>query len=58
MLPLRPPHILTFMQRTRDIATCMYYTGVDPLTKQEVYIARVSVRPTAWLFGRRATSGG
>ena len=28
------------MQRTRDIATCMYYTGIDPFTKQEVYIAR------------------
>src|SRR5438445_1153580 len=23
-----------------DIATCMYYTGIDPFTKQEVYIAR------------------
>lgn len=23
-----------------DIATCMYYTGIDPLTKEEVYIAR------------------
>src|SRR5262245_49219542 len=28
------------MQRTRDIATCMYYTGIDPFTKQEVFIAR------------------
>src|SRR5205807_4361754 len=24
----------------RDIATCMYYIGVDPFSKQEVYIAR------------------
>ena len=23
-----------------DIATCMYYTGIDPFSKQEVYIAR------------------
>jgi Domain of unknown function (DUF3362) len=23
-----------------DIATCMYYTGMDPFTKQEVFIAR------------------
>src|SRR5229473_1819518 len=23
-----------------DIATCMYYTGIDPFTRQEVYIAR------------------
>ncbi len=23
-----------------DIATCMYYTGIDPLTKQEVFVAK------------------
>src|SRR5262245_52097662 len=23
-----------------DIATCMYYTGIDPFTKQEGYVAR------------------
>src|SRR5947207_11382219 len=23
-----------------DIATCMYYTGIDPFTKQEVYVAK------------------
>ena len=28
------------MQRTRDVATCMYYTGIDPFTKQAVYVAR------------------
>ncbi|MBI3409064.1 MAG: DUF3362 domain-containing protein [Planctomycetes bacterium] len=22
-----------------DIATCMYYTGIDPFTKEEVYVA-------------------
>src|SRR5438093_2297990 len=28
------------MQMVRDIATCMYYTGVDPFTRQEVYVAK------------------
>jgi ligand-binding SRPBCC domain-containing protein len=28
------------MQTAHDIATCMYYTGIDPFTKQEVYVAR------------------
>ena len=28
------------MQRADDVATCMYYTGIDPFTGQEVYIAR------------------
>ncbi len=23
-----------------DIATCMYYTGIDPFTKQQVYVAK------------------
>jgi hypothetical protein len=23
-----------------DIATCMYYTGIDPFTQQEVFVAR------------------
>ena len=23
-----------------DLATCMYYTGIDPLTKREVHVAR------------------
>jgi hypothetical protein len=27
-------------QRTFDIATCIYYTGIDPFTKQAVYVAR------------------
>ena len=25
---------------TRNIATCMYYTGLDPFIGQEVYVAR------------------
>ena len=28
------------MRLTPDIATCMYYTGIDPFTKEEVYVAR------------------
>ena len=26
--------------RPFDVATCMYYTGIDPFTKQQVYVAR------------------
>src|SRR5215471_14649158 len=26
--------------RSFDIATCMYYTGIDPFTGEEVYVAR------------------
>ncbi|MCI0376049.1 MAG: DUF3362 domain-containing protein [Gemmataceae bacterium] len=26
--------------KTFDVATCMYYTGIDPFTKEEVYVAR------------------
>ncbi len=25
---------------TADIATCMYYTGMDPFAKQQVYVAK------------------
>jgi hypothetical protein len=32
--------MLAFMQMAQDIATCMYYTGIDPFSKQEVYVAR------------------
>ena len=31
---------MTIMRMASDIATCMYYTGLDPLTGQEVYVAR------------------
>jgi Domain of unknown function (DUF3362) len=40
MLVIRPLDTLMFMQMTRDVATCMYYTGIDPFSKQEVYVAR------------------
>jgi hypothetical protein len=29
-----------FIPAPFDIATCMYYTGVDPFSKQEVYVAK------------------
>jgi hypothetical protein len=31
---------MDFMLDVTDIATCMYYTGIDPFTKQEVCVAR------------------
>ena len=37
---MRSPDILIFMLMASDIATCMYYTGLDPFTGQEVYVAR------------------
>jgi hypothetical protein len=37
---MRSPDILIFMRISSDIATCMYYTGLDPFTGQEVYVAR------------------
>jgi uncharacterized radical SAM protein YgiQ len=36
----RPDQVQDFIPAPFDIATCMYYTGIDPLTGQEVYIAR------------------
>jgi uncharacterized radical SAM protein YgiQ len=36
----RPDQVQDFIPAPFDIATCMYYTGIDPFTGQEVYIAR------------------
>jgi uncharacterized radical SAM protein YgiQ len=36
----RPDQVQDFIPAPFDIATCMYYTGMDPFTKQTVYIAR------------------
>jgi hypothetical protein len=36
----RPDQVQDFIPAPFDIATCMYYTGLDPFTKEEVYIAR------------------
>lgn len=33
--------VLPYMYAAPDIATCMYYAGIDPFTKQEVYVAKV-----------------
>jgi len=36
----RPDQVQDFIPAPFDIATCMYYTGIDPFSKQEVYVAR------------------
>src|SRR5207244_7548982 len=36
----RPDQVQEFIPAPFDIATCMYYTRLDPFSKQEVYIAR------------------
>ncbi len=36
----RPDQVQDFIPAPFDVATCMYYTGIDPFSKQEVYIAR------------------
>ena len=37
---LRFPDILIFTQMATEIATYMYYSGLDSFTEQEVHIAR------------------
>ncbi len=41
----RPDQVQDFIPAPFDIATCMYYTGIDPFTKQEVYVAQHLARP-------------
>ncbi len=36
----RPDQVQDFIPAPFDIATCMYYTGVDPFSKQQVYVAK------------------
>jgi uncharacterized radical SAM protein YgiQ len=36
----RPDQVQDFIPAPLDIATCMYYTGMDPFTKEPVYVAR------------------
>ncbi len=36
----RPDQVQDFIPAPFDIATCMYYTGIDPFTGQEVFVAR------------------
>lgn len=40
MLAVRLSGILISMRMARDVASCMYYTGINPFTKKEVHIAR------------------
>jgi uncharacterized radical SAM protein YgiQ len=36
----RPDQVQDFIPAPFDIATCMFYTGIDPFTKEQVYVAR------------------
>jgi uncharacterized radical SAM protein YgiQ len=36
----RPDQVQDFIPAPFDVATCMYYAGIDPFTKQAVYVAR------------------
>jgi uncharacterized radical SAM protein YgiQ len=36
----RPDQVQDFIPAPFDIATCMYYTGIDPFSGQEVFVAR------------------
>jgi hypothetical protein len=36
----RPDQVQDFIPAPFDVAACMYYTGIDPFTKQEVFVAR------------------
>ena len=36
----RPDQVQDFIPAPFDIATCMYYTGIDPFTKKPVAVAR------------------
>src|SRR5207237_9245802 len=35
----RPDQVQDFIPAPFDIATCMYYTGIDPFTQDAVYVA-------------------
>jgi uncharacterized radical SAM protein YgiQ len=37
---MRPDKVQDFIPSPMDVATCMYYTGIDPSTGREVYVAR------------------
>jgi hypothetical protein len=36
----RPDQVQDFIPAPFDVATCMFYTGIDPFTKQRVYVAQ------------------
>jgi len=37
---MRPRQVQDFIPTPMSMATCMYYTGIDPFTKKEVYTAK------------------
>ena len=37
---LKPDKVQDFIPLPMDLATCMYYTGVDPMSGESVYVAR------------------
>lgn len=37
---LRPEQVQDFIPGPFDVATCMYYTGIEPMSGREVYVAR------------------
>ena len=41
----RPRQVQDFIPAPMDIATCMYYTGLDPITLKPVPVARATARP-------------
>jgi uncharacterized radical SAM protein YgiQ len=36
----RPDQVQDFIPAPFDVATCMFYTGIDPFTKQQIYVAK------------------
>lgn len=36
----RPDQVQDFIPAPFDVATCMYYTGIDPFSKKQVHVAR------------------
>jgi hypothetical protein len=66
ILLMRPPDILIMVQMARDVATCMYYTGIEPFTREEVHVAQglrdrklrwvllQFFKPENWFTGRNA----
>ena len=36
----RPDKVQDFIPAPMDVATCMYYTGIDPMTGREVYVPK------------------
>ena len=37
---IRPDKVQDFIPGPMDLATCMYYTGLDPMSGESVYVAR------------------